>query len=151
MLAAAFASVALLPGLLTGTVADVKQDTPLPILLPSTMKTDIDPLYGSGAGSRKDYQISVSSRKHCGANACSVAFFSGFKGGKLYGGRKATLANGRHGRYNPLSCGGSCSPPSVTWVERGVLYEIQMDFEPQIRARPELIKMANSAIKHGPR
>src|SRR3954452_7295593 len=151
MLAAAFASVALLPGLLTGTVADVKQDTPVPILLPSRIHTDIDPLYGSGGGSRKDYQISVSSRPHCGANACSLAVFSGFKGGKLYGGRKATLARGRHGRYNTLSCGGSCSPPSVTWVERGVLYEIQMDFPSQTNARRELIKMANSAITHGPR
>jgi len=149
MLAAALASVALLPGLLTGTVADVKKDTPLPILIPSTMKTDIDPLYGSGGGSRKDYQISVSSVKSCGANACSVAFFSGYKGMKLYGKRKVTLAKGRHGRYLPLSCGGSCSPPSVQWIERGMLYEISMDFEKN--ARKELIKMANSAIRKGPR
>ena len=57
----------------------------------------------------------------------SLAYFSGTKGGKPYGPRKATLANGRKGRYNPLSCGGSCSPPSITWKERGVVYEIQAD------------------------
>ena len=85
----------------------------------------------------------------CGANACSLAFFSAYKGMKLYGTRKVTLANGRRGRYLPLSCGGSCSPPSVQWVEKGVLYEIQMDFEKNARA--ELVKMANSAIRKGPR
>ena len=60
--------------------------------------------------------------------------------------RKATLANGRKGRFNPLSCGGSCSPPSVTWKERGVVYEIQAD-----TTRARLVRMANDAIRRGPR
>ena len=149
MLAAAFASVALLPGLLTPTVTAVDKQTPLPILLPRTMNTTISPLYASGDGNRKDYQVVVSSEKDCGANACSLAFFSAYKGMKPYGTRKVTLANGRKGRYLPLSCGGSCSPPSIQWTERGNLYEIQMDFEKNARA--ELVKMANSAIKAGPR
>ena len=33
LLATAFSTVALLPGLLTSTVSDVKQDSPVPILL----------------------------------------------------------------------------------------------------------------------
>src|SRR3954447_2613896 len=149
MLAAALSTLALLPGLLTGTVADVKQQTPLPILIPSTMRTDVKPLYGSGGGDKTDYSISVSTKKQCGANACSVAYFFASKGGKPYGARPATLANGRKGRYNPLSCGASCSPPSIVWKERGVVYEISMDFERNARA--ELVKMANSAIRWGPR
>jgi hypothetical protein len=149
MLAAALTTVALLPGLLTPTVTAVKDKTPLRVLLPSSFKTDEPTLFASGDGSRRDYQISVSTVKDCGANACSLAFFSAFKGQKLYGTRKVTLANGRKGRYLPLSCGGSCSPPSVQWIERGVLYEIQMDFAKNARA--ELVRMANSAIKHGPR
>jgi hypothetical protein len=149
MLAAALATVALLPGLLTGTVADVNDQTPLRVLVPSTLKTDESPLYASGEGHKKDYQIAISTRRDCGANACSLAFFSAYKGMKLYGTRKVTLAKGRKGRYLPLSCGGSCSPPSVQWVERGVLYEIQMDFAKNARA--ELVKMANSAIRNGPR
>jgi hypothetical protein len=149
MLAAALTTVALLPGLLTPTVADVKEKTPLRVLLPSSLKTDETSLFASGDGSRKDYQISVSTQEDCGANACSLAFFSAYKGQKLYGTRKVTLTNGRKGRYLPLSCGGSCSPPSVQWVEKGVLYEIQMDFEKNARA--ELVRMANSAIKHGAR
>jgi hypothetical protein len=146
MLAAALASVALLPGLLTGTVADVKDQTRLPVLLPSTLQTDQDPLYASGEGNRTGYQFVVSTERDCGANACSLAFFSATKGGTAYGPRKATLAKGRKGRYNPLSCGASCSPPSIVWKERGVVYEIQMD-----TTRSRLVKLANSAIRKGPR
>ena len=53
MLAAALSTIALLPGLLTPTVADVKQQTPLPILLPSNFYSDFDPLYPYGGGSKK--------------------------------------------------------------------------------------------------
>jgi hypothetical protein len=146
MLATALTSVALLPGLLTPTVADVSQQTPLPILAPSTFVTDQTPLHGSGSGDRRGYQIVVSTIEDCGANACSLAYFSGTKGGTPYGPRKATLANGRKGRYNPLSCGASCSPPSITWKERGVVYEIQAD-----TTRARLVRMANDAIRRGPR
>ena len=147
MLATALASIALLPGLLTPTVAEVKQDTPLPILLPSTMQTtESKELFGAGEGEARNYQLVVSTEEDCGANACSLAWFSGSKGGSVYGDRKATLANGRKGRYIPLSCGGSCSPPSIVWKERGVVYEISMD-----ATRSQLVRMANSAIRKGPR
>jgi hypothetical protein len=151
MLAAALSTVALLPGLLTPTVTEVKDKTPLPILLPSTVQLDEPQLFASGEGAKKNWQIVISSQEDCGANACSLVYFSGYKGTKLYGGRKATLANGRKGRYYPLSCGGSCSPPSVAWTERGVTFEVQMDFESQKQARSSLVKLANDAIKHGPR
>ncbi len=67
---------------------------------------------------------------------------------KAPGGNRAvlTLANGRKGRYLPMSCGASCSPPSVVWKERGVVYEISAD-----ATRAQLVRMANSAIKRGPR
>ena len=84
--------------------------------------------------------------KICSANACAVATFSAMKGIDVYGDRKVTLAKGRKGRYTPLSCGGSCSPPSVVWKERGVVYEISTD-----ATRAQLVKMANSAIRKGPR
>jgi len=151
MLAAALSTVALLPGLLTPTVAEVKDHTKLPILLPSTVALDEPQLFATGEGAKKNWQFVISSQEDCGANACSLVYFSGYKGTKLYGGRKATLANGRKGRYYPLSCGGSCSPPSVAWTERGVTFEVQMDFESQKQARSSLVKLANDAIKHGPR
>jgi len=147
VLATALASVALLPGLLTTPVSEVKQDSKLPILLPSTMTTkQSGKLYGDGEGSARNYTFAVSTVKNCSANACAVASFSASKGGEVYGDKKVTLAKGRKGRYIPLSCGGSCSPPSVVWKERGVVYEISTD-----ATRTQLVKLANSAIRKGPR
>ncbi len=152
MIATAFATVALLPGLLTSAVADVKQQTPIAVRLPSKMQMDVSPLYASGAGSEKEYGITIAGAKDCGgADACTLAWFNAYQGGPLVGDRKATLANGIHGRYKPLSCGGSCSPPAISWRQKGVAYEIQGEFGPAKQLRANLIKMANEAIKQGPR
>ncbi len=51
-----------------------------------------------------------------GANACSPPTSAPSKGGKPFGTRKVDAGQGRTGRYKPLSCGGSCSPPSIAWV-----------------------------------
>jgi len=114
MLASLAASIALLPGLLTGTVSEVSQQTPLPILLPNTFYSDFDALYPYGGGDKKTYDIGVAAAPDCGgANACFAASFSARKGGKPFGNGKVTLTKGRHGRYQPLGCGASCSPPST--------------------------------------
>ena len=62
-----------------------------------------------------------------------------------------TLAKGRQGRYQPLSCGASCSPPSISWKERGVTYTIQAKVVGKQTDRALLVKMANEAIRQGPR
>jgi hypothetical protein len=152
MLAAAFATIALLPGLLTTTVADVKQQTPLPILAPDNFYSDFDDLYAYGDGSEKEYSLGVSAAPDCGgANACFAADFRAQKGGKPFGRGKVTLTKGRHGRYQPLSCGASCSPPSISWKERGVTYTLQAKVVGRKTDRQLLAKMANEAIRKGPR
>ena len=152
MLAAAFATIALLPGLLTSTVADVKQQTPLPILAPDNFSSDFDELYPYGGGSEKEYSLGVSATPDCGgANACFAADFRAEKGGKPFGRGKVTLTKGRHGRYQPLSCGASCSPPSISWKERGVTYTIQAKVVGKQTDRQLLSKMANEAIRRGRR
>ena len=62
-----------------------------------------------------------------------------------------TLIRGRKGRFQPLSCGGSCSPPSISWKERGVTYTIQAKVVGEQSDRQLLRKMANEAIRRGPR
>ena len=152
MLAAAFTSIALLPGLLTGTVDTVKTQTPLPVLLPNNFYSDFDPLYPSGSGDRRSYSIRADAGPECnGANACFAADFRAEKGGKPFGRGKVTLAKGRHGRFQPLSCGASCSPPSISWKERGVTYTIQAKVVGKQTDRALLVKMANEAITQGPR
>ncbi len=163
MLATFAASIALLPGVLTGTVSDVKQQTPLPILVPSTFYSDFDHLHPYGGGDKKSYDLGVaaapasecggeaSGRDSGGANACFAASFSARKGGTPFGRGKVTLAKGRHGRYQPMGCGASCSPPSISWKERGVTYTIQAKVVGKPSDRALLVKMANEAIKQGPR
>jgi len=152
MLAAALSSIALLPGLLTTTVTEVKQQTPLPILLPDNFYSDFDELHPYGGGDRKSYALGVAAAPDCGgANACFAAAFSAQKGGTPYGRGKVTLTRGRHGRYQPLGCGASCSPPSISWKERGVTYTIQAKVVGKPSDRALLVKMANEAIRQGPR
>jgi len=147
MLTTTLASIALLPGLLTPTVADVKQDTKLAILAPTTLTAaKKGEFYGSGEGGARLYQIRVSTEKDCTGAPCALATFSGSRDGTVHGKRKATLAKGRKGRYTPLTCGASCSPPSIVWKEGGIVYEITMN-----ATRAQLVRMANSAIKKGPR
>ena len=62
-----------------------------------------------------------------------------------------TLANGRNGRFQPMGCGASCSPPSISWKERGVTYTIQAKVIGKQSDRALLVKMANEAIRQGPR
>ena len=147
MLATALASVALLPGLLTPTLPDVKASRELPVLLPSTFITkDKTKLYARGVGDPSQYVVTLTNRKGCTANSCTVAYFSGYKGLKLSGGRTVALAKGFKGRYRPRSCGASCTPPSVSWTHNDILYSVQT-----ATTRKNLVKMANSAIKKGPR
>jgi hypothetical protein len=153
MLAAAFATtIALLPGVLTDTVTEVKPQTPLPILLPSDFYSDFDELHPYGSGDKKTYDIGVAGAPDCGgATACFAASFRAEKGGKPFGRGKVTLTKGRHGRYQPLGCGASCSPPSISRKERGVTYTIQAKVVGKPSDRALLVKMANEAIRQGPR
>jgi hypothetical protein len=64
-----------------------------------------------------------------------------------FGRTAVRLANGRRGRFTPLSCGASCSPPQIQWRERGATYAIQAD----VGTPRTLVRMANEAIRSGPR
>jgi hypothetical protein len=152
MIAAAFATLTLLPGLLSMPVQDLKSETSLPILVPDKMVTEADELYPSIDGNSRRYTISIGAAPDCGgATACFVADFSATKGGRPFGERKVKLTKGRTGRFQPLSCGASCSPPSIEWRERGVVYRLQANVGAQSMERKRLVRMANEAIRRGPR
>jgi hypothetical protein len=158
MLAPLLAAVALaapsadLNALFAGTLPAVKAKTPIPILLPDAMPSETETLYPSGSGSREEYSFGLAAAPMCGgATACFEAGFSAFKDIRPYGRGKVTLTGGRHGRYQPLSCGASCSPPAVSWRQNGVTYVIQANVGTKRTERRILVKMANEAIGHGPR
>jgi hypothetical protein len=59
-------------------------------------------------------------------------------------------ADRRVGRFQPLSCGGSCSPPSIESKEHEATYSIQANGNKDTERRV-FKRMANSAIRNGPR
>jgi hypothetical protein len=61
------------------------------------------------------------------------------------------LRGGRTGYFKPLTCGASCSPPVIEWLEGDVLYWIQADAGNGRQEKRRLVRMANSALRHGPR
>jgi hypothetical protein len=130
-------------------------DSGLVVLLPSSMNLDYNKsgkLYAEGDGDRKrgTYSLTLSAVKDCGgANACFLADFLAEKGAKLgYKTTNVKLALGLKGYYRPLSCGASCSPPSLAWIEKGVRYEIQAK---ALGGRKAFVAMADSAIDAGNR
>ncbi|HME04623.1 MAG TPA: hypothetical protein VKG38_16500 [Solirubrobacteraceae bacterium] len=144
--------------LLRSRITLVKQhDGGVPVLLPTTMLLGA-PDYTASSTSRGSYRLEIDGAEPCnGANVCLYALFSGVRGGRPYGSAVA-LAHGIHGRFAGIQCGAVCSPASIDWIERGVLYTIEAN--PSIVSQPNVsaktfdktfIDAANQAIHAGPR
>ena len=141
-----------LPTLFANELPAVKTRTAVPVLLPQRFPSDFDKLYASGTGHRRSWSLGLAAAPHCGgATACFVADFEGRRGGRPFGRSRVALAHGRTGWFTPLSCGGSCAPPRIEWRERAVTFSIQANVGTGHTERRLLIRMANSAIRHGPR
>jgi len=141
-----------LNALFAASLPQVHAKTRVAVLLPDTLPTEIDPLYADAFATRKGYELDLGGVPDCGgANACFEAEFTGQKGGTPFGMKSVKLAKGRHGRFKPLTCGASCSPPSISWKERGATYTIQANVGTQRTERRILVKLANEAIRRGPR
>jgi hypothetical protein len=103
-------------------------------------------LYATGGLVGGGYDIELGAVPNCDdADACFVAEFSGGKG-TLSLPVAVSLRNGISGRYKDISCGASCSPASIEWIEHGDLYTIQFGGRKSV-----LIALADSAIQAGPR
>ena len=151
---AAAAQTVDVPSRLSSVLPDA-QRAGIVVLLPSKINLDYrsgGKIYTDGEGDKRHgrYELELSGAKGCGgSDACVLAEFTGEKGRPL--GHKSTnvsLALGMKGYYKPLSCGGSCSPPSIQWIQKGVRYEIQAN---ALGGKKAFISMANSAINHGNR
>jgi hypothetical protein len=121
--------------------------TPVPILLPTTMRADFRRFHPEGRARPNAWRFDVGAVKGCGgAGACFIAEFRGVHGRSPTAPRTLRLTRGRTGYFRPSKCGASCSPPLIQWRERRTLYTIEAKV-----GRHELVRMANSAIRNGPR
>lgn len=150
--AAAPAKTLDLPDLFEDVLPAVKEKTEVPVLLPQRYRSDSERNVPSGKGRRRGYTLSIAAVRGCGgATACFVADFSAKRGEDPHYTRKVRLTGGRTGYFKPLTCGASCSPPVIEWVEADVLYWIQAHAGTKRQEKKRLRRMANSAIRHGAR
>ena len=132
----------------------VAKKTDVPIRLPSRMNLDYGKsVYGSGSASKNRYSLGISGAPKCGANACFLADFGGERGGTPAFKKTVRLTDGITGYYKPLTCGGSCSPPLIQWLQDGFLYSIQakLGTAGRTKQRRAMVRAANSAIRSTPR
>ena len=140
------------PELVAGGLKAVKRVTEVPVLLPSRLSSEFTKLYSAGRGRAGSYEFELSPRRNCGgATACFLAGFYAVRGKRPTARRKVALAGGITGYFRPLSCGASCAAPSIEWSHGGVLYTIQAKLGTRRTERAILTRLANSAIRNGPR
>lgn len=132
----------------------IKKQTRVPVLLPGELPSALARrnIYAKGKGTPEGYEITLTSRPDCGANSCFIGSFEAKRGEQPSFKREVQLAGNIKGYYQPLSCGGSCSPPVIEWISDGVLYHIQLDVQWRTKLNPEeeeraMIEVANSAIE----
>jgi hypothetical protein len=125
----------------------VAAGTDVPVRLPARLALDYDRgTSADGFGARDSYALALGATAGCRASsACSLASFSGRRGGRLPKGGRVALARGITGAYAASRCGASCSPPAIRWVQGGVLYAISAKVPAGPRAT--LVRAANSAIR----
>jgi hypothetical protein len=131
-------------------IPKVKKKSHLAVRLPQRIYPGIK-TYPAAVIRKHSYEFELSAAKNCHfATACFIASFSGELGGTPSFKKKVKLAHGITGYFHRITCGASCAPASIQWQENGVLYTIQ-NKNPGKHERRNMIKLANSAIRHGDR
>jgi hypothetical protein len=142
------------PKIFKTKLAKVKADSQLDVFLPSRMRVFTRPsrVRGDVTATDGSYNLDLGIGSRCrGANACFLANFTGTRGEKPAFRKKAKLTGGHTGYWKGITCGASCSPAEIQWVEGDVLYSVATKSVTQNGEKATLVKLANSAIKAGPR
>jgi hypothetical protein len=148
-------------GIFSADLPLLKDGTRVPILLPGELLSGVagsQIKVTSATSDESGYEISLATGEDCG-DACFVGTFSatpddGHAAGAGEDGSHAVrLARGIKGSYTPRTCGGSCTPPSISWLYGRHAYYIQFNVRGGTPAQEEsnMIRMANSAIEGGAR
>ena len=141
------------PKIFKPKLAKVKAKSGIDVFLPSRIRV-YQPTRTRGTARATDgsYSLELGIGSRCnGANACFLASFTGIKGEQPAFGRKVKLSGGHTGYWKGITCGASCSPAEIQWVEGDVLYAVATKGVTQRQEKATLVRLANSAIKGGPR
>jgi len=144
---------------LGGNIAYVRaEDHGIAVLLPTTLRLE-DPRKSASAVVHDGYRLELDYSEPCdGANVCTAAEFTAERGTSRAYGKAVALADGIHGAYSGIQCGASCSPATIQWREKGVLYSISATLGVELVAQPNpgavrgaFVAAADQAITAGPR
>ena len=132
----------------------VKRKTSVAVLLPATLPFGGEVparLFATGSAGRTSWTLELDGAPNCGsADACFLASFQARRGGHLPSNRNLTLRGGQPAFYKGITCGASCSPATLWFTYRGVLYAWQHK-DPPRNAKAVLARLAAQAISAGPR
>jgi hypothetical protein len=147
---AAAATTFNVPATLGDKVDEARSVSGIAVLLPETIRSEFKKLYGNRLPSTEGrYGLVLGAARQCtGASVCGVANFYAIAGEGFRGGTRVELAKGRRGRYSKSRCGANCSFPRIDWKERGALYTIEYK---ESTGKRNMVRLANSAIRNGPR
>ena len=140
---------------LASVLPDLKQQTPLPVLLPGHLPPLLGPgVYASAEGTANSYTIRLESEPDCNkSEVCYVGELKAQKGGAFSFPEAVQIDKVVQGRYQPASCSGTCSPAAIEWKLNGVLYTAQLNLRARKASdqRAELLQVAESATRSGAR
>lgn len=142
------------PRVFRAVLPKVRARSHLPVLLPARADLGVpaSQVHATGGARRGSYDLELAAAPNCGgANACFLGSFTAVRARRLGDTVNVRLAHGLGGHFHDLSCGASCSPPSISWLERGVRYRMQVNASGNGSLRSQLAALANSAIRAGPR
>jgi hypothetical protein len=143
----------------SSALAQLKQQTHLPILLPDHLPPLAQSsVYARASVDNDSYSVRIESDPDCnGANACFLGIFRAKRNGHLSYPvtLNLTTKTGKPvaARYKATTCGGSCSSPSIEWKSNGVLYTVQLTLhtKSEQQARTVMTDLAQESISAGPR
>jgi hypothetical protein len=141
------------PSIFASKLEKVRTKSGLDVYLPGSLRvyTKASRVRGTVTASAGTYDLELGIGRCGGANACYLANFYAIKGEQPAFATKVSLFGGRTGYFKPITCGASCSPAAIQWLEGDVLYEIATKGVTVHKEKSTLVKLANSAIKAGPR
>lgn len=154
------ASGASLPETLVAVLPEVKAKSQIPVLLPSELPQPIEKAKNAlvEKASANEYTISLYYELGVGDAAFAASFSAqttpNYNPRDLKGIHEVKLVRGIRGFFEPIRCGGSCSPANLWWEDRGILYQIQLNLPSSFSEQKQqdvAVAVTVSAILGGPR
>jgi hypothetical protein len=144
------------PAAVFGTVlGELKEKTGIPILLPAHLPPVLGrSLYASAEATAASYTIRLESEPDCNqSEVCYVGMLSAKKGAAFSFPEAVQVDKVIQGRFQPVTCAGTCSPPAIEWKLNGVLYSAQLNLKARNAKdqRAAMMQLAESAVRAGAR